>query len=576
MKILLKSNIKKYSKNNKLLNNIRLHFDFQNAVLLFLFVIIISIVVYPIFMIVLNSFKVDDAFGIADYKEALGNFSTYKAILNTFKLAFSVLGGTLLVGGGLAFICEKTNFKYKKIVDFFVFLSFTIPSYILSVSWIQMTCRGGYFHRIIEKIFPLFEYNFNTYSLESSIIVLIVHLYPVAYFGISNALKKMNGSMEKSARVCGSTNLRILFTIIIPLIIPSIVSIGLMVISRSMANFGVVAQLALPVGEEVLTTRIFSAMSQLNLSLVSVLSIILMLISYFFFISSEKIISKNRYFLSDLKNTEGKYCIKLGKWNFFINGLVSLFFIFTTFIPLITILISSFLKRWGLKVNFENMTFKNYSIVFFDNHLIRSSLFNSISYGIIAATLAAGVGSLIVYFYKNLGNKKSKLLMNMSQLSITVPNMILGIGAMYAWINEPIKLYGTKWIIIVSYIVLFIPIIIKQIKGLSDNIDESIDKSARTMGIPVIKRFSKLFLPLVNKGIASGWIICFLIALREIPISILLYSKGTETIGVMLFTVQSNSYGLEMTSTIAVVVIIVSIIGNIFIKKLALGDLKYE
>ncbi|MEA1974098.1 MAG: ABC transporter permease subunit [Bacillota bacterium] len=525
-------------------------------------------------MIVLNSFKVDDAFGIADYKEALGNFSTYKAILNTFKLAFSVLGGTLLVGGGLAFICEKTNFKYKKIVDFFVFLSFTIPSYILSVSWIQMTCRGGYFHRIIEKIFPLFEYNFNTYSLESSIIVLIVHLYPVAYFGISNALKKMNGSMEKSARVCGSTNLRILFTIIIPLIIPSIVSIGLMVISRSMANFGVVAQLALPVGEEVLTTRIFSAMSQLNLSLVSVLSIILMLISYFFFISSEKIISKNRYFLSDLKNTEGKYCIKLGKWNFFINGLVSLFFIFTTFIPLITILISSFLKRWGLKVNFENMTFKNYSIVFFDNHLIRSSLFNSISYGIIAATLAAGVGSLIVYFYKNLGNKKSKLLMNMSQLSITVPNMILGIGAMYAWINEPIKLYGTKWIIIVSYIVLFIPIIIKQIKGLSDNIDESIDKSARTMGIPVIKRFSKLFLPLVNKGIASGWIICFLIALREIPISILLYSKGTETIGVMLFTVQSNSYGLEMTSTIAVVVIIVSIIGNIFIKKIGVRRFK--
>lgn len=574
MKILLKSNIKKYSKNNKLLNNIRLHFDFQNAVLLFLFVIIISIVVYPIFMIVLNSFKVDDAFGIADYKEALGNFSTYKAILNTFKLAFSVLGGTLLVGGGLAFICEKTNFKYKKIVDFFVFLSFTIPSYILSVSWIQMTCRGGYFHRIIEKIFPLFEYNFNTYSLESSIIVLIVHLYPVAYFGISNALKKMNGSMEKSARVCGSTNLRILFTIIIPLIIPSIVSIGLMVISRSMANFGVVAQLALPVGEEVLTTRIFSAMSQLNLSLVSVLSIILMLISYFFFISSEKIISKNRYFLSDLKNTEGKYCIKLGKWNFFINGLVSLFFIFTTFIPLITILISSFLKRWGLKVNFENMTFKNYSIVFFDNYLIRSSLFNSISYGIIAATLAAGVGSLIVYFYKNLGNKKSKLLMNMSQLSITVPNMILGIGAMYAWINEPIKLYGTKWIIIVSYIVLFIPIIIKQIKGLSDNIDESIDKSARTMGIPVIKRFSKLFLPLVNKGIASGWIICFLIALREIPISILLYSKGTETIGVMLFTVQSNSYGLEMTSTIAVVVIIVSIIGNIFIKKIGVRRFK--
>ncbi len=42
----------------------------------------------------------------------------------------------------------------------------------------------------------------------------------------------------------------------------------------------------------------------------------------------------------------------------------------------------------------------------------------------------------------------------------------------------------------------------------------------------------------------------------------------------MLFTVQSNSYGLEMTSTIAVVVILVSIIGNVLLKKIGVRRLK--
>ena len=73
-----------------------------------------------------------------------------------------------------------------------------------------------------------------------------------------------------------------------------------------------------------------------------------------------------------------------------------------------------------------------------------------------------------------------------------------------------------------------------------------------------------------NKSVLSGWIVCFLIAIREIPISLLLYSKGTETTGVMLFTVQSNSYGLELTSTIAIVVIIISIIGNLLVRKIGL------
>ncbi len=58
-----------------------------------------------------------------------------------------------------------------------------------------------------------------------------------------------------------------------------------------------------------------------------------------------------------------------------------------------------------------------------------------------------------------------------------------------------------------------------------------------------------------------------MISLREIPISLLLYSSGQETAGVLLFGMQSQSYGLEMTSTLAIVIVAIILAGNTFLNK---------
>lgn len=573
MKITSKSNMNKYSKIKSYMKEVKLHFDLQNVILLVVCFFIIFIVCFPLTMILINSFYRDGGFSIKAYIDAFTSNGTYKALFNTFKLAFGVLVFTWLLGGGLAFLCEKTDFKFKKAIRFLVFLSFTIPSYILSISWIEIMSRGGYLNRLLKIIFPNIDYSFNPYSLFASIIVLSIHLYPLIFFGISNALKKTGGILEKSGRLCGASSKYLLKTITLPLILPSFLSTGLLIISRTMANFGVVAQLALPVGKEVLTTRIYGAISELNLSLVCVLSILLIFISYFMFIITERSIRKKSYYLKQIENSNNKNIVHLGRVKYFIYLLVFLFFLIFLVTPLITLILSSFLKRWGLAINIQNMTLNNYKLVLFENSLIKRALLNSLFYGIFSASTACIIGCFIVYFYKHIQSKRTDILMNVSQLPLSVPNMILAIGAIFAWINIPFKLYGTKWIIIVTYIILFIPIVIKQLKGLAENIDNSNDMSARTLGIPVISRITKIFLPQIKRGITSGWIICFLIALREIPISLLLYAKGNETIGVMLFTIQSNSYGLEMTSTIAVIVIAISIVGNILIKKIGVRRL---
>lgn len=542
---------------------------YENRIIPFVIFFILAIfVIYPIIMLLEASFMLDGRFSLSAYKNIFINKSTYIALWNTVKMEIGILIIAWLVGGSLAILKHKTNFKFKKWIDKFVFLSLIIPSYILAISWIEIFSRGGYMFRILKIFNDNYVYNFNTYTLLACSVVLGLHLYPHIYYGVGNSLKLIDNNLICSAKVCGSDRKKVIGKILIPLVMPSFISTGLLIVARSMANFGVTAQLALPSGQEVLTTRIYSAMSDLNLSEVAVLSIFMICLATFLFLISEKYINKKDYALGNSSNSSDEMLIDLGKWNNLIGVIMLLYFSITTIIPIIIIFISSFFKRWGLKFCLNNLTLNNYKLLFSGESLIIKPLFNSVLFGIIAAILAVVISSIVVYMYNFKKSKLSVLNMNIAQLSIIVPNIVLAVAALFAWINEPLKLYGTASIIVVTYMVLFIPICIKQISGSVKNLDLSFDDAGKVMGVSLLKRYMYLFLPQIKDSLLAGFIICFLISLKEIPISLLLYTVTSKTLGVLMFTIQSNTYGLEMTSAVSVVVILLSILGNVGLKKI--------
>jgi ABC-type Fe3+ transport system permease subunit len=117
----------------------------------------------------------------------------------------------------------------------------------------------------------------------------------------------------------------------------------------------------------------------------------------------------------------------------------------------------------------------------------------------------------------------------------------------------------------VPFLSLRYPLVLKQISALLENQDPRLVQSARTSGAGPARSFLTVTLPAILPGIESGLLVCMLIALREIPIALMLYSAGQETTGVLLFGMQSQSYGLEITSALAVTIIVLIFTGNMFI-----------
>jgi iron(III) transport system permease protein len=485
-----------------------------------------------------------------------------RSLINSLRLALTVLFQTTLYAGFLAWLRVKTDIPGKKIMDRLVLISFIIPPYILALSWLQIFGRNGYAERIIKLLFLRSKWKGQAYSLNAAAAILSLDLYPLMYLSLKNAFNRINPDLEKAALTAGASPGKTFITITLPLILPTFLSTGLLVFSRSLANFSVPALLCLPVGIEVIHTHIYGALNNLQTNKAAALSLILIILSTLLYFLQEKAVSKTKGQSFHSPGHETKPIALSPAWRriFFIAVLITqaLFCL----LPLTSMAVCSFLKRWGLPIQREYLTLNNYKNLLFSGGKFLRAFNNSLTYGLAAAIPAAIIGVASTLTARRLPAKGGKFFVTAASWPMAIPNTVLAVAAIYTWNRGPIKLYGTPWAIVVTYMVLFTPLIMKQTSGLLERDGESLQKAARTAGAGPLRTFVTITLPLIWPGIQSGILICLMIALREIPIALMLYSMGQETVGILLFGMQSQSYGLEMTSALSLVVILLILGGQ--------------
>jgi iron(III) transport system permease protein len=65
----------------------------------------------------------------------------------------------------------------------------------------------------------------------------------------------------------------------------------------------------------------------------------------------------------------------------------------------------------------------------------------------------------------------------------------------------------------------------------------------------------------------AGWILVFVPAFRELTISVLLWSGGTETVGVAIYELQDAGYK-EIAAALACIVLGIALVGDLLIWRI--------
>lgn len=121
-----------------------------------------------------------------------------------------------------------------------------------------------------------------------------------------------------------------------------------------------------------------------------------------------------------------------------------------------------------------------------------------------------------------------------------------------------ITLYGTIWIILLAYFSSFFAVSLKPMVSAFLQFDPSLEEAARLSGAGFWRRLKDIILPLVGPAAGASVILVFLIACNELTVSALLWSAGTQTLGVLIYNLD-DSGSFDLASALSVLVVIMVI-----------------
>ena len=132
-----------------------------------------------------------------------------------------------------------------------------------------------------------------------------------------------------------------------------------------------------------------------------------------------------------------------------------------------------------------------------------------------------------------------------------LPGIVLVIGLMLFWndIYDLLPLYNTRGILVLAYVVLFLPYTVQYVTSAYTQINENLLNAGRVFGGSSSYVFRRITAPLLLRGIAAGWMMTFIIAARELVAPSLMAPPDTLVISTFItreFEQGSVSLGMAM------------------------------
>jgi iron(III) transport system permease protein len=131
-----------------------------------------------------------------------------------------------------------------------------------------------------------------------------------------------------------------------------------------------------------------------------------------------------------------------------------------------------------------------------------------------------------------------------------------------------VTLYGTVWIILIAYLSSFFAVSLKPVVSAFHQLDPALEEAARLAGAGFFRRLKDIIVPLIAPAAGASVILVFLIACNELTISALLWSAGTQTLGVAIYNLD-DSGSSDLASALSVLVVLMVVFMMLLLELLA-------
>ncbi len=201
----------------------------------------------------------------------------WKAVLLTLRLALTAAVINMLIGTMIGWVLVRCRFPGRSLLNSLVDLPFALPT---AVGGLMILLLLGPARWVGQAAGALgFEIVFHSPAI---IIAMVFVTFPFVIRAVQPLLEEIDPSEEEAARTLGASGLKVFLRVVLPSMLPGIVSGGMLAFSRALAEFGAVVLVAgnIPGRTLVASVYIYGEVESDNTAGAAAVSVLLLTLSF--------------------------------------------------------------------------------------------------------------------------------------------------------------------------------------------------------------------------------------------------------------------------------------------------------
>ncbi|MGF9564004.1 iron ABC transporter permease [Neorhizobium sp. JUb45] len=511
-------------------------------------------------------------------RELLSDPAVWQAVYDTLTTSFLGMIAAVILGGGFALLLTLFDVRGKTALGFLFMLPTMIPPQVTALAWIGMTGPSSALLKAIGMA-PALGSPQPLYSIGGIALLYGVQNAPLVFLSLRAGLLALPRDGVEAARLSGASSWQVLKDVILPLSLPGFVAGAAIAFVSCVGNFGIPAILGIPASIYTLPTLIYSKFAAFGPGTfgdVSLLSGLIAILSVIGLTVEERVLRGRDYRVIGLSGQVAMF--RLGNWRLLGELVLWLLIFIMLVMPLTALIASSLAPAYGVPLTPATATLDAYREVLFKQAITRTAFVNSVF-----LSLATAVGLLVVtvltgYYLVRSKSRLAPVLSALAEIPYALPGIVLAVALILVFAAPipiiGISIYGTIWIILIAYFSSFFAVSLKPVVSAFRQLDPSLEEAARLSGAGFGRRLIDIVVPLVAPAAGASVILVFLIACNELTVSAILWSAGTQTLGVAIYNLDdSGSFNLAAALSVLVVIMVIAmmLVLELMAKKLPKG-----
>jgi iron(III) transport system permease protein len=552
--------------------------NWQAIITLVILLVVGFLVILPLVFLVEESLNVGDpmlfppeAYGIKNYLAILEE--DINVLVNTVIIAVMATVMAILIGFTLAWILTRTNVPWRDKLERLMELPYYMTPLVGALAWAVIAGpKSGFVNQLWKGAGGGGDL-VDIYTHFGIAWVMALFEGTVAFVMIAASMKSMDPALEESARVMGASKLRTTLTVTLPLVMPGVLGASLFVFAEMLGSFAAALVLGIPGRIYVITTAIWDSTLSYppDYGRASAMGLALFVVMFGMLTFYRRVIARGSFATITGKAFRPRP-MDMGRMVWVLFSVCLLYVLLAVVLPIAALIFTSLQRFATVILSQAEFTLANYQTAL-SLGPVRTAMGNSLMLGFGVASVGVLVMVILVWIiYRSqlVGRGAIEYLVMFPQ---AVPRLVFGLALLWAWLNIPIPIYGTLWLLALAYFTVMLPLGVRTLAGVVLQVDKSLEECARVCGAGWVYQMRTVTLPLLKPGILAAWLLIFMACVRELGASVFLMGPNAKVIAPSIVNAFATS-GTELTAAMALIQTFTVIVALAILFRLTRGVTK--